>query len=244
MTDKLQGKVLREVVCLRSKLYSIDYVGGLKQSARGVQKSVKKTLHQDLFRHCLLSKDKVVRTMTQLRSHCHEIVVNEIDKVAVSSFDDKRFLLDNGVSSVASGHYKIGSTFSDTTDRQTSRCFKMFAILRFLHPQFLGNSSHFFFCWEYSNGYHFSSVYKDSTLFTSSSSSSTTDLDSESSNYRETTGIRSFLHDMLNTLPSSCKLWQNQKLSLRKVKLLQQLQFHWSSNTYGKCLKGCFLSLR
>ena len=82
--------------------------------------------------------------MTQLRSHCHETVVNEIDKFAVSSFDDKCFLLDNGVSSVASGHYKIGSTFSDTTDRQTSRCFKMFAILRFLHPQFLGNSSHFF----------------------------------------------------------------------------------------------------
>ena len=34
--------------------------------------------------------------MTQLRSHCHQIVVNEIDEVAVSSFDDKRFLLDNG----------------------------------------------------------------------------------------------------------------------------------------------------
>ena len=42
MTDGLQGKVLREVVCLRSKLYSIDYVGGLKQSAKGVHKSVKK----------------------------------------------------------------------------------------------------------------------------------------------------------------------------------------------------------
>ena len=42
MADELQGKVLREVVCLRSKLYSIDYIGGLQQSAKGVQKSVKK----------------------------------------------------------------------------------------------------------------------------------------------------------------------------------------------------------
>ena len=42
MTDELNGKVLKEVVCLRSKLYSIDYVGGTKQSAKGVQKSVKK----------------------------------------------------------------------------------------------------------------------------------------------------------------------------------------------------------
>ena len=43
MTDELQGKIPREeVVCLRSKLYSIDFVGGKKQSAKGVGKAVKK----------------------------------------------------------------------------------------------------------------------------------------------------------------------------------------------------------
>ena len=62
--------------------------------------------------------------MTQLRSYCHQILVNDIDKVAVSSFDDNRFLLDNGVSSIAYGHFKIESTFSDTTDQQIGRCFK------------------------------------------------------------------------------------------------------------------------
>ena len=67
MTDELQGKVLREVVCLRSKLYSSDYVGGKKQSAKGVRKSVKKTLNHDLFRNCLFSKKEVFKTMTQLR---------------------------------------------------------------------------------------------------------------------------------------------------------------------------------
>ena len=36
MTDELNGKVLKEVVCSRSKLYSIDYVRGTKQSAKGV----------------------------------------------------------------------------------------------------------------------------------------------------------------------------------------------------------------
>ena len=55
----------------------------------------------------LFSKKEVIKTMTQLRSHCHQIVVNEIDKVAISSFDDKRFLPENGVSSLAYGHYKF-----------------------------------------------------------------------------------------------------------------------------------------
>ena len=215
MTDEILGKLLREGVCLRSKLYSIDYVGGLKRSAKGVLKSVKKTLHHDLFRHCPFSKDKVVRTMTQLCSHCHQIVVNEIDKVAVSSFDGKRFLLDNGVSSLAYGHYKIGSFFSDTTDRQTSRGLKMFAILWFLQPVF-GKHFTLFFCLDYSKGYDSLSVYSDSTFFTSSSCSSTTDLDSESSNYSDTTEPRGSLHDLLKTLPSSCKLWQSRNfLSVR-----------------------------
>ena len=59
MTDEFQGKVLREVVCHRSKLYTIDYVGGKKQSANGVKKSVKKILNHDLFRQWLFSEEKV-----------------------------------------------------------------------------------------------------------------------------------------------------------------------------------------
>ena len=42
LADELPGKVLREVVYLRSNLYSIDFVLGKKQSAKAVQKSVKK----------------------------------------------------------------------------------------------------------------------------------------------------------------------------------------------------------
>ena len=42
MTDELQGKILSEVVCLRPKLYNIQFEGGVKQGAKGVQKSVKK----------------------------------------------------------------------------------------------------------------------------------------------------------------------------------------------------------
>ena len=82
MNDELQGKVLRQVVCNRSKLYSIDYAGGKKHSANGVQKSVKKTLNHNLLRQFLFSEEKVSKTMTELRSHCHQIVVNEIDKLA------------------------------------------------------------------------------------------------------------------------------------------------------------------
>ena len=50
MTDELQGKIFREVVCIRSKLNSIDVVGGKKQSAKNVGKAVKKTLNHNTFK--------------------------------------------------------------------------------------------------------------------------------------------------------------------------------------------------
>ena len=84
MTDELNGKVLKEVVCLRSKLCSIDYLGGTKQSAKGVQKSVTKTLHDSLFKNCLLSKSVLRKEMTQLTSVGHQVVVNVVNKVALS----------------------------------------------------------------------------------------------------------------------------------------------------------------
>ena len=109
MTDEPNGKVLKEVVCLRSKLYSIDYLGGTKQSAKCVQKSVKRTLHHSLFKNFLLSKSVLRKGMTQLRSVGHQVVVNAVNKVALSCFDDKRYILDNTVSSLAYGHYSFSN---------------------------------------------------------------------------------------------------------------------------------------
>ena len=106
MTDEFQGKVLSEVVCLRSKLYCIQFDGGVKQSAKGVQKS-EKTLNHELFKECLLNKGKVKRLMTQIRFKNHQIVVSRVHKVALSSYDDKLYLLNDGIHSLAYGHYKI-----------------------------------------------------------------------------------------------------------------------------------------
>ena len=42
MKDELNGQIMLEATCLRSKLYSINYESGIKQSAKGVQKCSKK----------------------------------------------------------------------------------------------------------------------------------------------------------------------------------------------------------
>ena len=42
-----------------------------------------------------------------IRSQNHQIGSYEINKVSLSCFDDKRYLLDNGIESYAYGHYII-----------------------------------------------------------------------------------------------------------------------------------------
>ena len=127
MTDELNGSVLEESVILRSMMYSIKFQSGVKQSAKGVQKLVKKTLHHDKFLECLLTGVSSRAPMTRIRSANHQIKVTTTNKTALSCFDDKRFILDNGVDTLPYGHYSLNQTptvtfESDCPSLQDSDC--------------------------------------------------------------------------------------------------------------------------
>ena len=110
MKDELNGQIMSETTCLRSKLYSIKYESGIKESAKGVQKCVKKTLHHDLFNDVLSSKANIRKKVTQIQSQQHQLLVTQINKIVMSAFDDKRFILEDGIQSFAYGHYSLEQT--------------------------------------------------------------------------------------------------------------------------------------
>ena len=101
MTDELNGAVLEET-------YSIKFVSGVKQSAKGVQKVVKKTLHHEKYLQCLQTGVSSRAPMTRIHSLNHQIQVTTTNKTALSCFDDKRFILDNGIDTLPYGHYALG----------------------------------------------------------------------------------------------------------------------------------------
>lgn len=110
MTDELNGKVFKECVVLRSKLYSIMFEDGVKQSAKSVQKSVKKTLHHEKYKNCLLDQKPLRAQMRQLHSINHQIRIKAVNKVALSCFDDKRYILEDGITTLPHGHYTLNQT--------------------------------------------------------------------------------------------------------------------------------------
>lgn len=51
----------------------------------------------------------MLHKMKTIRSQIHEIGSYELNKVSLSCFDDKRYILKDGVSSYAYDHYKISN---------------------------------------------------------------------------------------------------------------------------------------
>ncbi|XP_065681557.1 uncharacterized protein LOC136095205 [Hydra vulgaris] len=102
------GKQITEFIGLRSKLYSYKIDEEDKKRCKGVKKNVVKNYitHED-YKDCLMNRKDQMRKMNVIRSHLHDVYTEEINKIALSAEDDKRVILDDGIHTLAYGHYKL-----------------------------------------------------------------------------------------------------------------------------------------
>ena len=109
MKDEAEGKNIKEFVGLRSKLYSfIMEDGGENKKCKGVKKQVVESsiTHED-YKTCLTTGKELLRKQNIIRSYNHEVYTEEVNKIALSATDDKRYILKDGMHTLAWGHYKI-----------------------------------------------------------------------------------------------------------------------------------------
>ena len=107
--DEAGGWIIEEFVGLRAKLYSLLMYGGKEEKkCKGVRKNVvAKDIKFDDYKRCLFEGKSQLRKMTVIRSRLHEVFTEEVNKVALSGDDDKRYILPNRVNTLAHGHYRI-----------------------------------------------------------------------------------------------------------------------------------------
>jgi hypothetical protein len=105
--DETNGVPISEYVGLRSKMYA--FVAGGKQSmkAKGVSKTAIKTSNFDEYKSCLFDHDIKMKTFRTIRSQNQELYTLELNKVGLSPFDDKRYILEDGINTLAYGHKDI-----------------------------------------------------------------------------------------------------------------------------------------
>ena len=106
MKDECAGTPISEVVCLRSKMYSVMKAKkSEKRKAKGVKKNVvKKQIKHEQYKQVLFSKEQLWHGMNILRSEGHEIYGMHVNKISLSPFDSKRWIADDGVNTKAYGY--------------------------------------------------------------------------------------------------------------------------------------------
>ena len=100
-----------EFIGLRSKMYSyVKDNGKNEKTAKGVRKYViKKNITHENYKDCLSIRKKMLHSMRTIRSECHQIGSYQMNKISLSCFDDKRYILEDGITSYAYDHYQIGT---------------------------------------------------------------------------------------------------------------------------------------
>jgi hypothetical protein len=117
MKDEMNGQPIAEFVGLRCKMYSVlQDCGKEKKVAKGVQKAtIKKSMTHEMYRHCLLSHNNVNAKVRNIRSFNHEVFSIVQSRTALSCFDDKRYILDDGVHTRAYGHFRNSSSSNSSS---------------------------------------------------------------------------------------------------------------------------------
>ena len=77
------------------------------KNVRGEKEYSNRSIQFYDYRECLFSRKKQHRKMNVIRSHCHEIYTEEINKISLSSDDNKRVIMADGIHTLAYGHTNL-----------------------------------------------------------------------------------------------------------------------------------------
>ena len=103
MKDEFNGNKIDEFVGLKSKMYSLISGDCEVNKAKGVNLMLKHKEYIDVLFNKKVLRHKVKRILSER----HNVGTYLINKVSLSCFDDKRFILNDGINSLAYGHKEI-----------------------------------------------------------------------------------------------------------------------------------------
>ena len=101
MKDEFGGVIVIEFVGLKSKMYSMKKIDGKEcNTAKGVSIATE----FDKFKDILFNEKIIRHKMKRTESKKHKLGTYEINKISLSCFDDKRYVLDDGIYTLAYFH--------------------------------------------------------------------------------------------------------------------------------------------
>ena len=125
-SDEKPTEIISEVVALKPKMYSIatkvlkcnklkssghkcsaDCFLGHTSRAKGIPKAAKKRITHNQYKNVLANCTTTTATVNSIRSLKHNLYSVQIKKRALSAYDDKKYILKDGINMVSYGHYVL-----------------------------------------------------------------------------------------------------------------------------------------
>ena len=105
MKNELNGAKIDEFVGLKSKMYP-SVAKNDKEFNKAKQVNLK--LKHKEYRNVLFNTKVVRHKMKRIQSNLHSVGTCDVKKISLSCFDDKRYILDDGINTLAYFHKDIG----------------------------------------------------------------------------------------------------------------------------------------
>ena len=122
--DEVGGKIITEFVGLRAKNYAYMCDKREYKKCKGIKMNVtKKDISFKDYKDCLFKDVQLRCKMNVFRSRGHDVYSEEVCKVALCARDDKRVVQEDGVHTLAHGHFRTffgGSSVSTGTNCNSS----------------------------------------------------------------------------------------------------------------------------
>ncbi|XP_076248065.1 uncharacterized protein LOC143187731 [Calliopsis andreniformis] len=101
--------IMTEFIGLRAKAYALKVFGKKDVKTLKCVKNnvVAKMINFDDYKHCLRNAYEISRRQSCIRSELHKVYIVTKLKIALSPYDDKRYLISDSNDILAWGHYKI-----------------------------------------------------------------------------------------------------------------------------------------
>ena len=110
MKDEFGGVIIIEFVGLKSKMYSIKKIDGKEHNTA---KGVSIATEFDKFKDVLFNKKIIWHKMNRIQSKKHKLGTYEIDKISFSCFDNKKYVLDDGIYTLTYFHKNCVTSCND-----------------------------------------------------------------------------------------------------------------------------------
>ena len=99
MKDELGANIMTEFVALRAKTYSYLIGDDIEvKKDKGIKKCViKRILKFQDYKNCLFNSEVILTSQQRFKSELHYVYTEEVNKIALSSNDDKRLKTYDGI---------------------------------------------------------------------------------------------------------------------------------------------------